>query len=67
MRVLRKGKKRGHEEGLGKRMRQERGACNKVKNREMKDKLGTAMPKNGHIGVGWERARPRRGHSSHSC
>lgn len=33
----------------------------------MKKALGMGMPKNGQMRAGWERARHRTGHSSHSC
>lgn len=33
----------------------------------MKETLDLGMPKNGQMRAGWERARPRTGHSSHSC
>lgn len=64
-------KKKGHEkrgggwEGKAKQLTERKD--DKVKKRKMREKLDLGMPKNGQMRAGWERARPRTGHSSHSC
>lgn len=64
-------KKKGYEkrgEGYRGKIKQLTGRKDdKVKRRKMKERLDFGMPKNGQMRAGWERARPRTGHSSHSC